>query len=56
MRRREFLTRVGAGAATAALTGRGIANATVQGPAADKRSRIAVSIWSLHIYFESTRE
>jgi sugar phosphate isomerase/epimerase len=28
----------------------------VQGPAADKRSRIAISTWSLHNYFESTRE
>ncbi len=56
MRRREFLTRVGAGAATVVMANAGVEDGAAQGAAGDKRSRIAVSTWSLHNYFESTRE
>ena len=52
MRRREFMTRVGAGTA-AVLAGTGIRGARAQ---ADRRNRVAVSTWSLHNFFESTRE
>jgi sugar phosphate isomerase/epimerase len=52
MRRREFIASVGAGTA-AVLAGSGLQSGLAQ---ADKSSRIAVSTWSLHNYFKSTRE
>jgi len=63
MRRREFITGVaGIGASAAALSGVGAAlgaaadqRAGTPG-AGDKRRRIAVSTWSLHSYFSTTRE
>ncbi len=56
MRRREFLTCVAAGAAAAGLANTGGSDGMAQGGAGDQRGRIAVSTWSLHNYFESTRE
>ena len=60
MIRREFLTRLAEGTmATGALRSTGILRAAT-GPApqsgVDKLNRIAVSTWSLHNYFASTRE
>jgi sugar phosphate isomerase/epimerase len=61
MIRREFLTRLAEGTiVTRALCSNNILRAATGGPApragADKHSRIAVSTWSLHNYFASTRE
>ncbi|MBP1600214.1 MAG: hypothetical protein H6Q06_365, partial [Acidobacteria bacterium] len=61
MIRREFLTRLAEGTiVTGALCSNDILRAAAGGPApqagADKHSRIAVSTWSLHNYFASTRE
>lgn len=62
MRRRDFLSRLGAGTAAAGLARGGDQLwAAAQGHAArsasgDKRQRIAVSTWSLHNYFQSTRD
>ncbi len=61
MIRREFLTRLAEGTIlTGALSSADILKAATGGPApqagADKLSRIAVSTWSLHNYFASTRE
>ncbi len=61
MIRREFLTRLAEGTIlTGALRSTDILQAATKGPApqsgGDKLSRIAVSTWSLHNYFASTRE
>jgi len=61
MIRREFLTRLAEGTiVTGALCSNDILRAAAGGPApqagVDKHSRIAVSTWSLHNYFASTRE
>jgi len=61
MIRREFLTRLAEGTIlTGALGSADILRAATGGAApqagVDKRSRIAVSTWSLHNYFASTRE
>jgi sugar phosphate isomerase/epimerase len=61
MIRREFLTRLAEGTiVTGALRSTDLLRAATGGPApqsgADKHSRIAVSTWSLHNYFASTRE
>src|SRR5512136_420888 len=61
MIRREFLTRLAEGTIlTGALSSADILKAATGGPApqagADKLQRIAVSTWSLHNYFASTRE
>jgi len=62
MKRREFVSLVAGGCAAAGLSGRLAALAAdTQGHAsranaADKHSRIAVSTWSLHNYFQSTRD
>ena len=60
MKRRDFLTRIAAATAAAGNAGRaGDLWAAAPGhatSAADKHHRIAVSTWSLHNYFQSTRE
>ncbi len=62
MNRREFASRMAGGLAAAGLSGRVVGRgADGQGhasraDAADKYSRIAVSTWSLHNYFQSTRD
>lgn len=56
MKRRDFLTRIAGGAAAAGMAGRAAdlwGAASVPG---DKLQRIAVSTWSLHNYFQSTRD
>jgi len=61
MKRREFLTRLTGGAVAAGLAGSAgglgaAANLAPQPEAGAKLARLAVSTWSLHNYFESTRE
>jgi len=63
MKRRDFITRMAGGAAAAAALSRGGSAWGAAAPSqashpgkTDKRSRIAVSTWSFHNYFESTRE
>jgi sugar phosphate isomerase/epimerase len=62
MKRRDFLTRIAGGAAAAGMAGgAGDLWAAAQGHASglssdEMRRRIAVSTWSLHNYFQSTRE
>ncbi len=61
MKRRDFLTRLTGGAVAAGLAGSagGLGAATRLAPrpeAGANLARIAVSTWSLHNYFESTRE
>ncbi len=61
MRRRDFLTRLGGTAAAGLLVDGARLWVAAQGHASrlspgDKRQRIAVSTWSLHNYFQSTRE
>jgi len=61
MKRREFLTRLTGGAVAAGLAGSAgrlgaAANLAPRPEAGAKLARIAVSTWSLHNYFESTRE
>jgi len=62
MNRREFVSLMAGGCAATGLSGRWAALAAdAQGhasraDAADKHSRIAVSTWSLHNYFQSTRD
>jgi len=62
MIRRDFLTRLAGGVAAAGLVRGGDKLwATAQGHASrstagDKHQRIAISTWSLHNYFQSTRE
>ncbi len=62
MRRRDFLARIAGAASAGALTRGGDKLwAAAQGHAArlysgDKRHRIAISTWSFHNYFHSTRE
>lgn len=58
MQRRDFLTRIAGGAAAAEMAGRATELwAAAPGSASgDKRQRIAVSTWSLHNYFQSTRD
>ena len=59
MIRRDFLTRLAVGAGAFALGGE-LQGQTKHRPAgvsgSDKRSRISISTWSLHNYFQSTRE
>jgi sugar phosphate isomerase/epimerase len=59
MIRRVFLTRLAVGAGAFAFDGE-LLGQTKQRPAgvnrSDKRSRISISTWSLHNYFQSTRE
>jgi len=59
MIRRDFFTRLGVGAGIFAF-GRELLGQTKHHPASvnrlDKRSRISISTWSLHNYFQSTRE
>jgi sugar phosphate isomerase/epimerase len=62
MKRRDFLTRISGGVAATGLAG-SISKVRAAAPgqassasAAGKLSRIAVSTWSLHNYFPSTRE
>jgi sugar phosphate isomerase/epimerase len=61
MIRREFLTCLAGGAAATGVLRGGRLSAALQGHAsrldsAAKRARISVSTWSLHNYFQSTRE
>ena len=62
MKRREFLTRVAGGmSAAAALRGGGLGAAPAERHAAraggnTKLNRVGISTWSLHNYFQSTRE
>jgi sugar phosphate isomerase/epimerase len=61
MLRRDFLTRLASGALAAGWLPPGNARGLPQGHASrlssgDKRERIAISTWSLHNYFQSTRE
>jgi len=59
MNRRDFLTRT-TGVAGASALGSELLGQTKHRPAAvhafDKRSRISISTWSLHNYFQATRE
>jgi sugar phosphate isomerase/epimerase len=58
MLRREFLARLNAGAASAALGLKGDSSAGAINPraaASAKLERIAISTWSLHSYFHATR-
>jgi sugar phosphate isomerase/epimerase len=61
MLRREFLTRLAEGAAAAGLLRSGdklsaVGKGHASHGGADKRDRIAISTWSFHNYFQSTRE
>ena len=61
MLRRDFLTRLAGAAVAAGLTPCSETRGAIQGHASrlssgDKRERIAISTWSLHNYFQSTRE
>jgi hypothetical protein len=59
MIRRDFFSRLAGGAATLALGGelRGQTKRhPTSGVSLDKRTRISVSTWSLHNYFQATRE
>jgi len=62
MKRRDFLTRISGGAAAAGMAGRatelwaGSQGHAAGAGSANKHSRIAVSTWSLHNYFRSTRD
>src|SRR5208283_758931 len=59
MVRRDFFIRMAGGAAAMALSGE-LRGQTKHHPASvkrfDKRDRISISTWSLHNYFQSTRE
>jgi sugar phosphate isomerase/epimerase len=59
MIRRDFITRIAGGAAALALGGE-LSGNTRRRPAgvdaSGKRSRISISTWSLHNYFQATRE
>ncbi|MFB3921759.1 MAG: sugar phosphate isomerase/epimerase family protein [Terriglobia bacterium] len=56
MRRRDFLTGIGAGAFAAGMAARARGLWAAAPPAAEKLQRIGVSSWSLHNYFKSTRD
>lgn len=56
MKRRDFLTRIAAGAAAAGMAGHAVDLCAAAPVPGDKLQRIAVSTWSLHNYFQATRD